>query len=176
MSSVNNNNNNNEDQIREVESRFVQVYDLHNQIAILDQQIKDLQNELLQTPIRNTNLSTTDSQTIERRINEKVDARDSCSRAIQSIMREMAGAYSSKKTDSVTTPSVITNQIVPMEKVVKLERLDEENLKKWQEFLADLKIVNNPAERNKYIHFELAKVLVHWFSAQNYPEAEKWFI
>jgi hypothetical protein len=36
--------------------------------------------------------------------------------------------------------------------------------------------VNNSAERNKYIHFELSKVLVHWFSAQIYPQAEKWFI
>ena len=39
--------------------------------------------------------------------------------------------------------------------------------------LDDLKIVNNAADRNKYIHFELSKVLIHWFSAQNYPEAEK---
>jgi hypothetical protein len=50
-----------------------------------------------------------------------------------------------------------------MEKVVKLEGLDEENLKKWQEFLVGLKIVNNPAEGNKHIHFELSKALVHWF-------------
>ena len=125
-SSINNNNNNNEDRLREVESRFVRVYELTTRWRFW--------NELLQTPIKGTNLSTitVDSQTIERRRNEKIDARDICRQAIQSIMRrEITGAYSrlQRLKDSFATPSVITNRIVPMEKIVKLERLDEENLK-----------------------------------------------